>query len=105
MKKLYGGAISTGGGSVVYTVPAGYTTEINDIAISNGDGNQAGISIYFVPSGGSISTSNSFLYHYHVDLHGQYTWHGTQVLDPGDFIHVTSDQTDCSIHISGDEYR
>ena len=105
LKKLATGTVTTGAGSVAYTVPTGMECNVVDIMISNHSANQAGINIYFVPVGGTVGVSNAFLPHFHIASHEIYHWVGNQKLNTGDFIHVISDQSDVAMHITGDETR
>ncbi len=105
LKKLATGAVTTGAGAVMYTVPTGMECVVTDIHIANHNGGQAGIDLYFGPSGGTKGNSNTFIPHIHIASHEIYHWTGEQKLDVGDFIHVTSDATDVAIHITGDETR
>lgn len=106
MKKLATGAITTGAGTLLYTVPTGMRTDVKDIVIVNTDtSGSASVSVHFVPVGGSATSSNKLLSN-HTMAHSTYShWSGTQTLNSGDFIQGIGTAATFTIHITGEEYR
>ena len=87
--------------TTIYTVPASTRTIIKDINITAGS--SITVTIYFVPSGGTASTSNIFLNGVPVNTGTSYFhWVGTQVLPAGTTIQVVA-SAGGNIFISGGE--
>jgi hypothetical protein len=105
MKKLGTGAITTGGGTLLYTVPTGIRVEVRDIIATNTTGGALGCTLYFVPVGGSVSAANMVLSAKSVSANDIFQWQGIQVLNAGDFIQGIGSGAGLTVHITGDEYR
>ncbi len=105
MKKLGTGAVTTGGGTLVYTVPTGMRTEVKDIVVANTTGSPIDASLHLVPVGGSASASNAFFSAVEIPANTTVSWCGVQVLNAGDFIQGIGSGAGLTVHISGDEYR
>ncbi len=105
MKKLGTGAITTGSGLLVYTVPTGIRTEVMDICIANTSSSDLNCWLHFVPSGGAATTDNAFFPYVSIPAKTMVNWIGVQVLNAGDFIRAIGSNTGMTIHVSGDEYR
>lgn len=100
MKKLATGAITTGSGTLLYTVPTGYRAEVKDIVLVNTDtSGSATVSLHLVPVGDAVGAGNKFL-SAHTLAHSTYMhWSGTQVLNAGDFIQAIGSAATFTTHI------
>lgn len=105
MKKLATGAVGTGSGTLLYTVPTGMRTEMNDICIANTSGGSLTFKLHLVASGGSPSTSNLMYPDTAVAANTIVHWNGVQCLNAGDFIHGIGSGSGITVHITGNEYR
>lgn len=105
MKKLFQGAITTGSGTLCYTVPTGMRTELKDICISNTTAANIDCGIYLVPVGGTAGTTNSMFPNVNVAGNTLVHWEGIQVLNAGDFIQSIGSVAGITLNITGDEYR
>ena len=56
MKKLAQGAIGTGSGTLAYTVPTGFKTDIMDINIANTTASPISCALHLVPVGVAVGT-------------------------------------------------
>ena len=106
MKKLGQGAVGTGTGTLLHTVPTGYRTEVLDINISNTSSTTAlTCAIHLVPTGGSVGTSNALFPTVTVQPNSVIQWTGVQLLNAGDFIQGIGSASGITVNISGNEYR
>lgn len=105
MKKLGSGAITTGSGTLLYTVPTGYKADVNQIDIANTTANAISCAIYLVPVGGSATTSNILFPTVSVPANTLIQWTGVQHLNTGDFIQGVGGAAGITVHISGEETR
>ena len=100
----YGGA-GTGAGTLMYTVPQGYSTEIIDINIANTTSGTLSCSIHFVASGGSVATTNALFYQVPILAYSVEHWTGMQTLREGDFIQAVGSGAGLTLFINGIEGR
>lgn len=105
MKKLGRGAITTGAGTLLYTVPTGCRTEVLDICLANTTSAPLTAGIYLVPSGGSAGTTNALFPTVTIQPYSLVQWTGEQVLDAGDFIQGIGSASGITVNVSGNEYR
>jgi hypothetical protein len=105
VKKLATGAITTGGGTLLYTVPTGIRTEILDIVVTNTTAGALACTLHFVPSGGSAVTATQFLGAKSIAANDIYHFEGIQVLNAGDFIQGIGGSAGINVNISGTESR
>lgn len=105
MKKLGQGAITTGGGTTIYTVPTGIRTEVMDINLANTTGAPLTAGIYLVPTGGSAGTTNALFPTVTIQPYSMVQWTGVQVLNAGDFIQGIGSAAGITVNVSGNEYR
>lgn len=105
MKMIARGAVPTSAGSAEYTVPTGYQTILKEINICNTTTGVLTVSIHFVASGDSASTSNAIVYDMPVAAKGTRDLSGEHVLNANDFIQVIGSASGLSMYISGDEVR
>lgn len=104
MKKLGTAQIATGG-TTVYTVPAGFRTNLNDLVICNTSSSSCDLSLHLVASGGVVSDSNA-LFDTTIQANTTIQWTGVQVMNAGDSLRgVAGTTVSITIHASGDEYR
>ena len=89
----------------VYTVPAGTTTRISEIALTNTGAATEHITIWVVPSGGTAGNSNVLFHEYDVP-HGvgfPFTFEMGTFMNAGDTIRVDGEATNITYRISGIE--
>lgn len=105
MKKLFQGAITTGAGTLCYTVPTGIRTEVRDMIIANTTAGALTVALHFVPVGGSATAANMVLPAKTIAANDIFQWQGTQVLNAGDFIQGIGSGAGITVNITGYEYR
>ncbi len=105
MKKLAQGAITTGSGTLLYTVPTGIRTEVLDINISNTTSGPLTCALHFVPTGGSAATSNMLFPTVTIPANTIIQWTGIEALNAGDFIQGIGSAAGITVNITGDEGR
>lgn len=105
MKKLAQGAIGTGSGTLLYTVPLNYRTEVKDICISNTTSSPITCALHLVPSGVSVGTTNMLFPTASIPGNTLVQWTGVQDLKAGDFIQGIGSASGLTVNISGDELR
>lgn len=105
MKKLAHGAITTGSGTLLYTVPTGIRTEVLDINASNTTSGGLTCALHFVASGGSASAANTLFPTISIPAYTLVQWKGVQVMDAGDFIQGIGSGAGITVLITGNEYR
>ena len=105
MKRLGQSAITTGAGTLIYTVPTGYRTDVNDINIANSTGAAITVAIHLVQTGGSASAANMLFPTVSVPGNTLVQWTGIQTINAGDFIQGIGSAAGVTVTISGDEHR
>lgn len=105
MKKLAQGAIGTGAGTLLYTVPTGIRTEVLDICIANTTAGALTITLHLVPVGIAVGTSNAMFSSVSIPANTTVHWSGIQCLNAGDFIQGIGSAAGLTLNITGDEYR
>ena len=105
MKKLGQGAVTTGGGTLLYTVPKDFRCDVADITISNTTTSPISFKLHLVPSGGSVADSNMFIPNVSIPANTFIQWTGTQTLNDLDFIQGIASASGITISITGLEYR
>lgn len=105
MKKLAQGAITTGAGSLLYTVPTGIRTEVMDICIANTTSGALTCALHLVPTGVSVGATNMMFPTVSVPANTLIHWSGVQVLNAGDFIQGIGSGSGLTVNITGNEYR
>ena len=105
MKKLAQGALGTGTGTLLYTVPTGIRTEVYDVIIANTTTGTLTCSIHLAPVGVAVGSSNAMFSSVSVPANTTVHWSGIQVLNAGDFIQGISSASGLTVNITGDEGR
>ncbi len=105
MKKLGTGAITTGAGTLVYSVPTGIRTEVIDICLANTTSGALTCALHLVPTGASSAASNAMFPTVSIPGNTMVHWSGLQILNAGDFIQGISSASGITVHVSGEEYR
>ena len=105
MKKLGQGAITTGAGTLVYTVPTGIRTEVFDINIANTAATALTCALHLVPVGGSAATTNTLFPTVSIPANTLVHWSGIQCLNAGDFIQGIGSAAGLTVNVTGIEYR
>jgi hypothetical protein len=105
MKKLGQGAITTGAGTTIYTVPTGIRTEVLDINISNSGATALTCALHLVPVGGTAATTNVLFPTVSVPAYTVIQWTGIEVLNAGDFIQGIGSAAGITVNITGSEGR
>ncbi len=105
MKKLAQGALGTGSGTLLYTVPTGFNTEVNQIDIAHTTAAAVTCAIHLVPVGVAVGTSNMLFPTVSVPANTLVQWTGVQHLNVGDFIQGIGGASGITVNISGEEAR
>ena len=105
MKKLGRGAITTGSGTLLYTVPTGQRCEVLDINVVNTTASSLDLRLHLVPTGGSADTTNALFYDAAIPGNTTIQWTGIELLNSGDFIQGIGSSAGLTLNISGNEYR
>lgn len=105
MKKLGTGAIGTGSGTLLYTVPTGIRTKVMDICLANTTAGSLTCALHLVPTGGSASTGNMMFPTVTIPGNTLVHWSGIQILNAGDFIQGIGSGSGITVHVSGLEER
>lgn len=105
MKKLAQGAVGTGSGTLLYTVPTEFKADVQDITISNATAAPINVKVHLVPSGGSVADSNMFVPNVPIPGNTFIQWSGIQTLNALDFIQGIASAAGVTISITGLEYR
>lgn len=105
MKKLATGALGTGSGTLLYTVPNGYKTEVQDLNIANTTTSALTCTIHLVPTGSSPAAATQLFPAVSIPANTLIQWTGKQLLNAGDFIQGIGSASGLTVHISGEEMR
>ena len=105
MKRLAQSAVGTGSGTLLYTVPTGYNGLVEDIFLCNTSSGALTISIHFVASGGSATTSNAVFGTLSIPAYTTVSWQGKQLLTTGKFIQGIASGAGITVTITGEEIR
>lgn len=105
MKQLGQSAIGTGSGTLIYTVPTGMETDVQDFMLANTGSVAVSVSLHFVPSGGSATTSNSVMSSVDIPGNTSIHWCGNQHMTAGGFIQAIGSASGLTITVSGTELR
>ncbi len=105
MKKLGRGAITTGSGTLIYTVPTGMKCDVKDIVIANTSAAPITCGLYLVPVTGTAGTTNAMFPAVSVPGNTTIHWCGTQTLNAGDFIQGIGSAAGITVNVTGEEYR
>lgn len=103
MKKLFQGAITTGAGTLCYTVPSSAQTDIQDIEICNTANGAIQFTCCLVPSGGSATANNALFWNANISGYSIVQWTGDTMLSAGDFIQCIGGFTGITVTINGAE--
>jgi hypothetical protein len=105
VKKLGQGAITTGAGTLIYTVPTGIRTEVLYIDVCNTTAGALTCALHFVPVGSSATSANMLFPTVSIPPNSMVQWQGIQVLNAGDFIQGIGSGAGITVNITGDEAR
>lgn len=105
MKKLAQGAIGTGSGTLLYTVPTGIRTEVMDVLIANTTAGALTCSLHLVPVGVAVGSSNAMFSSVSVPANTTVHWSGIQILNAGDFLQGIGSSSGLTVNVSGNEGR
>lgn len=104
-KKLAQGAITTGAGTLAYTVPNGYMSVVTDIDVCNTTAGALTLALHLVPVGGSVATTNMLCQTITINANSMFQWVGSQALNAGDFIRAIGSGSGLTMNITGEENR
>ncbi len=105
MKKLGQGGITTGSGTLLYTVPRGIRAEVYDVVIANTTSGGLTCSIHLVPTGVAVGATNAMFSSVTIPANTTVHWSGIQCLNAGDFIQGIGSASGLTVNITGNEYR
>ena len=103
MKKLARGAVTTGSGTLLYTVPTQYRTEISCIDVANTTTGSLTFKLHLVPVGGTADTTNMLFPDVTIAANSMVHWDGVQLLNAGDFIQGIGSGAGITVNITGEE--
>ena len=105
MKRIGQGAVASGSGTKLYTVPSQYRAAVNDIVVANTGTSALTFKLHLVPVGGSADTTNMMFPDISVPANSMVHWSGNQILNAGDYIQAIGSSTGLTVNITGDEVR
>lgn len=105
VKKLAQGAVGTGSGTLLYTVPLSYRTNVTNIDVANTSSAAISFSLHLIASGASVDTSNMLFPAVVIPGHTMIQWIGSQQLSTSGFIQGIGSATGITVNITGDEVR
>ncbi len=105
MKKLYIGAVTTGSGTLAYTVPTGFKTEVKSITFSNTTASPITFALHFATSGDSVADSNQVIPEVSLAGNTFVQWCPNHQLNAGDFIQAIASASGVTLAITGEEVR
>lgn len=97
----FGQAAITTGVTTLYTVPASTRALLKEFSIANTTATSINVRVFLVPSAGSASTGNAFLYDVPVPGNNTLQYNGIEVLNAGDTIQVQAASAGLTIIASG----
>ncbi len=105
MKRLAQSAVGTGSGTLLYTVPNGYKTDVENIDVANTTSGALSFTLHLVVSGGSASASNMLFPAVSIPGNTMVQWVGDQQMKTGGFIQGIGSASGITVNITGDEMR
>jgi hypothetical protein len=105
VKRLAQSSVGTGSGTLLYTVPSGYKTDVESIDVANTTAAALSFTLHLVASGGSPSTSNMLFPSVSIPGNTMVQWVGSQHMTSGEFIQGIGSGSGLTVHITGDELR
>ena len=103
MKKLARGSITTGSGTLLYTVPTQYRTEVSCIDVANTTTGSLTFKLHLVPVGGSPDATNMLFPDVAIAANSMLHWTGLQLLTAGDFIQAIGSGAGITVNLTGEE--
>jgi hypothetical protein len=104
-QKLAQGAVGTGAGTLLYTVPTAYRAEVTDIDVCNTTAGALSFSLHLAPVGIAVAASNMLFPAISIAANSMVKWSGYQILNAGDFIQGIGSGSGLTVNISGEESR
>lgn len=104
-KQLAQTAVGTGAGTLVYTCPTGYTSDIKDINIANTGAAAINFDLNIVAFGGSVTTANRIFPTVAIPPYTMIQWEGIQSLKAGGFLQCIGSIAGITVTITGEEFR
>lgn len=105
IKRLAQSAVGTGAGTLLYTVPTSYRTNVTNIDVGNTTSTAINFTLYLVDSGGSVSASNMLFPTVSIPANTMIQWTGLQQMTAGAFIKAVGSAAGVTVNITGDEVR
>lgn len=105
MKKLGQATLAVSPGTLIYTVPTGYITDLQDMEITNTNSSSASLTLSIVDAGDSMSASNHVFSGVSIPANTTVQWTGSQTISAGGYIKAFGSTTGINIRANGDERR
>ena len=105
MKRLAQSAVTTGAGTLLYTVPTGYRADITNTDIANTSSSAISFSLHLVPVAGSAATGNMLFPAISIPGNTLIQWTGVQSLTAGQFVQGIGSAAGVTVTMTGDEIR
>ena len=99
--KIAHGAVGTGAGTLLYTVPAASSVFVKCIDVANTTAGALTLQLHLVTSGDTVGTTNMLVPGISIPAYTMWQWTGTQILGAGDFIQGIGSGAGLTINISG----
>lgn len=104
-KRLGQSALATTPGTLLYTTPSGYDAVIEDIEFANTTAGALSVTLYVVPSGGTLGSGNELFPAVSIPANTLMQWTGSQALSQGDFVQAFGSSAGITVTMSGQEYK
>lgn len=105
MKQLGQSAIGTGSGTLIYTVPTGMETDIQDFMLANTTASPISCSIHLVQLGVAVADSKAVMKSVSIPGNTSIHWCGNQHMTAGGFMQAIGSTSGLTITVSGTERR
>lgn len=105
MKRLAQSAVTTGAGTLLYTVPNGFRADVQNIDVANTAASPISFTLHLVDSGGSASAANMLFPAVSVPGNTMVQWIGEQQMKTGGFLQGIGSASGITVNISGNESR
>lgn len=105
IKRLVQSAVGTGTGTLLYTAPTSYRTNVTNIDVANTSSGAISFSLHLVPAGGTVGTANMLFPAVVVPANTMIQWTGLQQMAVSGFIQGIGSAAGITVNITGDEVR
>ena len=104
-KRLAQTAVVNGAGTLAYTSPSGYRTELGYMNIANTTAGALSFTLHLVPVGGAAAAANMIFPAVVIAANTVVQWTGSHIMNAGDFLQAIGSAAGITLSISGNETR